>query len=52
LNTLGNSGISVGVSRQANGFWYQANADIDDIAIWNRALTAVEILKIYQGKRF
>ena len=52
LNTLGNSGISVGVSRQANGFWYQADADIDDIAIWNRALTAVEILKIYQGKRF
>jgi hypothetical protein len=52
LNRLGNSGISVGVSRQANGFWYQANADIDDIAIWNRALTAVEILKIYQGKRF
>jgi hypothetical protein len=52
LNRLGNSGISVGVSRQANGFWYQANADIDDIAIWNRALTAVEILRIYQGKRF
>ena len=52
LNKLGNSGISVGVSRQANGFWYQADADIDDIAIWNRALTAVEILKIYQGKRF
>ncbi len=52
LNTLGNSGISVGVSRQANGFWYLADADIDDIAIWNRALTAVEILKIYQGKRF
>jgi hypothetical protein len=47
LNTLGNSGISVGVSRQANGFWYQADADIDDIAIWNRALTAVEISKIY-----
>jgi hypothetical protein len=52
LNRLGNSGISVGVSRQANGFWYQANADIDDIAIWNRALTAVEVLRIYQGKRF
>jgi hypothetical protein len=52
LNKVGNSGISVGVSRQANGFWYQANADIDDIAIWNRALTAVEILRIYQGKRF
>ena len=52
LNRLGNSGISVGVSRQANGFWYQTNADIDDIAIWNRALTAVEILRIYQGKRF
>ena len=52
LNKLGNSGISVGVNRQANGFWYPANADIDDIAIWNKALTAVEILKIYQGKRF
>ena len=52
LNKFGNSGISVGVNIQANGFWYPANADIDDIAIWNKALTAVEILKIYQGKRF
>jgi hypothetical protein len=25
---------------------------MDDIAVWNRALTEDEILKIYQGKRF
>jgi hypothetical protein len=25
---------------------------MDDIAVWNRALTENEILKIYQGKRF
>ena len=25
---------------------------MDDIAVWNRALTATEILKIYQGERF
>ncbi len=52
LNSLGNSGISIGVSRQANGFWNQANADIDDVAIWNRALTEAEVSKIYRGEKF
>jgi Concanavalin A-like lectin/glucanases superfamily/SprB repeat/Secretion system C-terminal sorting domain len=49
LNTLGTSGISIGVSRQANGFWGEANADIDDIGIWNRALTQSEITALYQA---
>jgi hypothetical protein len=26
--------------------------DIDDIAIWNRALTTTEIYKIYKGEKF
>jgi len=52
LNSVGNSGLSIGVSRQANGFWNPANADIDDIAIWNRALTADEVSKIYRGEKF
>jgi hypothetical protein len=52
LNNMGNSGISIGVSRQANGYWEDTNADIDDVAIWNRALTADEILKIYKGDKF
>jgi hypothetical protein len=52
LNNMGNSGISIGVSRQANGYWEDTNADIDDVAIWNRALTSDEILKIYKGDKF
>jgi len=30
--------------------WY--NGKLDDIAIWNRALTAEEISKIYKGVGF
>jgi hypothetical protein len=52
LNKIGSSGISIGVSRQANGFWEDANAEIDDVAIWNRALSESEISKIYKGEKF
>lgn len=52
LNKVGSSGISIGVSRQANGFWEDANAEIDDVAIWKRALTTAEISKIYKGEKF
>jgi hypothetical protein len=47
LNTAGNSGISVGVSNQANGYWNDADAIIDDIGIWNRALTQQEISNLH-----
>lgn len=52
INKMGSSGISIGVSRQANGFWEDANADIDDVAIWDRSLTQQEIIKIYNGDKF
>ncbi len=49
LNTAGNSGISIGESNQANGYWYPTDGKIDDIAIYNRALTQEEITALYNG---
>jgi len=48
LNTAGNSGISIGESNQANGYWGPTDGKIDDIGIWNRALTQAEITALYQ----
>lgn len=47
INTLGNSGISIGDSNQANGYWYESDAIIDDIGLWNRVLTQDEITNLY-----
>ena len=47
LNTLGTSGISIGMSVQANGNWGPFDGSIDDIGIWNRALTEQEIQNLY-----
>jgi len=49
LNTAGNSGISIGESNQANGYWHPSDAKIDDIGIWNRALDSTEIQQLYTG---
>lgn len=49
INTVGNSGISIGLSEQANGQWAPFDGSIDDIGIWNRALTEAEILALYEG---
>jgi hypothetical protein len=49
INTNGSSGISVGMSIQANGNWDPFNGKIDDIGIWNRALTPAEVLALYNG---
>ena len=43
MNTLGNSGISIGVSNQANGYWDPFDGSIDDVRLYNRALTQQEI---------
>lgn len=43
LNTLGKSGISVGLSDQANGHWGPFDGSIDDLRIYNRALNPNEI---------
>lgn len=47
LNTAGNSGISIGESNQANGYWHHTDGKIDDVGIWNRALTQQEITALY-----
>lgn len=47
LNTLGTSGISIGMSVQANGNWGPFDGSIDDVGIWNRALTEQEIQNLY-----
>jgi uncharacterized protein (TIGR02145 family) len=47
MNTIGNSGISLGMSVQANGHWAPFDGDLDDFGIWNRALTAEEVMMLY-----
>jgi hypothetical protein len=49
LNTAGNSGISIGVSDQANGRWSPFGGKIDDFGLWDRALTQQEITALYTG---
>ena len=49
MNTAGISGISIGESDQANGYWQPTDGKIDDIGIWDRALTQIEITTLYQG---
>jgi len=49
MNTSGFSGISIGESNQANGFWNPTNGKIDDIGIWNRALADTEIHALYHA---
>ncbi len=50
INTIGNSGISIGLSEQANGQWAPFDGSIDDIGIWNRALTQQEITALYNSQ--
>jgi hypothetical protein len=47
INTVGNSGITIGLCEQANGQWQPFDGSIDDIGIWNRALTQQEITNLY-----
>ncbi len=50
LNIDGVSGISIGVSDQANGHWGPFDGKIDDIGIWNRALSECEIQDLYNSQ--
>jgi hypothetical protein len=43
INTNGTSGISIGVLRLANGIFHYFDMKIDDVGLWNRALTPDEI---------
>lgn len=49
INTIGTSGISIGLSNQANGQWSPFDGSIDDVGIWDRALTAEEIKFLYDN---
>jgi hypothetical protein len=49
MNTAGNSGISIGENNSANGYWQYTDGVIDDIGIWDRALTPQEITDLFNG---
>ncbi len=49
-NTTCNTGITIGELNQNNGFWYYTDGKLDDIGIWNRALTQDEITNLYNIK--
>ena len=49
INTNGTSGISIGLSEQANGQWAPFDGSIDDVGIWKRALTIEEIKFLYDN---
>jgi len=49
MNTASTSGISIGEAAQYNGYWHPTDGIIDDIGIWDRALTAQEITNLYNG---
>ena len=51
INTVGNSGISIGLSEQANGQWNPFDGSIDDIGIWNRALNAQEVTALFSSSQ-
>lgn len=43
INILGTSGISIGISNQANGYWDPFDGTFDDLRIYDRPLTQAEI---------
>ena len=47
INVGGTSGISIGVSDQANGWWSPFEGIIDDVRIYNRALSTNEVAQLY-----
>lgn len=46
----GLTGVAIGKDGDADKWYF--NGSIDDLAIWNRALTADEVSKIYKGEGF
>ncbi len=43
MNTIGNSGVSLGMSVQANGHWGPLDGNLDEFGMWNRALSDEEV---------
>ncbi len=49
LNTTSGSGISIGELASSTGYWNHVNGVIDEIGMWNRALTPAEITNLVTG---
>ena len=47
MNQVGNSGISLGMSVQANGHWGPLDGDLDEFGTWSRALTSMEVIALF-----
>ena len=47
INSMGTSGISMGISNQANGFWFPYNGLLDDVTFHNRALSSFEVAQLF-----
>ena len=41
--------LAIGLHRQSNGHWYYFDGKIDDIGIWDRALTQSEVVQLHTG---
>ena len=41
--------LAIGLHRQSNGHWYYFDGKIDDVGIWNRALTETEVQGLLTG---
>ena len=50
MNTIGNSGVSLGMSVQANGHWGPLDGNLDEFGMWNRALSESEVLALYNAE--
>jgi len=49
LNGFGSKVFTVGAGKGAlDNTWYQFNGTVDEVAIWNRSLTAQEVQNLYQ----
>ncbi len=51
IHTNSISGISIGVSNQANGYWFPFSGIIDDLAMWNKSLLDSEIQQLYESNQ-
>lgn len=50
INSNVKSGITIGEFNESNGYWYYTDGKIDDVGIWNRALSQQEITNVYNQK--
>ncbi|MFM2155641.1 MAG: hypothetical protein RL516_390 [Bacteroidota bacterium] len=49
LNANSNSGLTIGLTDQSNGFFSPFDGKIDEIGFWNRELSLEEVYQLYTG---